>query len=192
MGRIWQLIGLPEPDPSAPPNAPIESAAPDDEREANDIQDFLPIEYIDRSIPPPILSEGEFPHTAISAGFKDLGAIRWNEGKEEVPGKRLIRHVLPDEKRHRLDTNGITRALESGSILFVDLSDLVHLDAHREACKRELVALSERIETPVFVLDEGETIFLVPGAGIAIDPEDHHLGVKMEQMPIEHEFDMEL
>jgi SepF-like predicted cell division protein (DUF552 family) len=92
--------------------------------------------------------------------------------------------MKPDEyDRIRLD--GIENELARGNMLLVDISSLAHMPAQKNICKRKVEDLGERMDIPVFALNENDSLLMVPGSGMRVDTTKHRLGMKdLEGLPI--------
>ena len=47
---------------------------------------------------------------------------------------------------HRLPIQGMHQRIQQGDTLIVDLRPLIHMDAHKDACRRQLRHLGEESE----------------------------------------------
>jgi hypothetical protein len=165
MANLWQFFGLPDPDVQTKPVKkevkPVikESKTPIPKQEVKETT---------------ITWRGAI--TPDGDKFHDLAESTWGKQTEVRQNLRGLRYITPDEK-HRLPIDGMEQRLSEGDILIVDLRNLVHMDAHQNACRRMLRELSDSLALPAFTLDEEEKILLLPGAGITIDISNHSLGL---------------
>ena len=114
-----------------------------------------------------------------SAGnrFHDLGEARWAERTSrmsERPNRRVI-YLEPDEL-HRLPLDGAEQNLSMGDMVIVDLNSLNHMPSQQSVCSRRVEGLGERMGLPVFALNEDDTLLMVAGAMMRVDPQKHKLG----------------
>ncbi len=161
MSNIYSFFGLPDP---------------------NDDSDSNEAEVVETPIPEPLpIPEAESP--LVIDRFHDLGEKKWRlwSAVHRAKPSLAIRYITPDHL-HRLPTNGMAHRLVAGDMVVVDLRDLKHMHAQQDACRRELSGMSEMLGAPVFSLDEGETLMLVPGAGSVVDITTHHLGIIDNEM----------
>lgn len=165
MANLWQFFGLPDPDAQTKPVK----------------KEVKPV--ITESKAP--ISKQDVKETAITwrgattpdgDKFHDLAESSWGKQTEVGGHLRGLRYITPDGK-YRLPIDGMEQRLSEGDILIVDLRNLVHMDAHQNACRRMLRELSDSLALPAFALDEEEKILLLPGAGITIDISNHSLGL---------------
>jgi len=165
MANLWQFFGLPDPDIQTKPvkkevkPVATESKAPIPKQEEKETT---------------ITWRGAI--TPDGDRFHDLAESTWGKRTEVRGNLRGLRYITPDEK-YRLPIDGMEQRLSDGDILIVDLRNLVHMDAHQNACRRMLRELSDSLALPAFTLDEEEKILLLPGAGITIDISNHSLGL---------------
>jgi hypothetical protein len=165
MANLWQFFGLPDPDAQAKPVK----------------KEVKPVITESKAVIP----KQEVKETAITwrgattpdgDKFHDLAESSWGKQTEVGGHLRGLRYITPDGK-YRLPIDGMEQRLSEGDILIVDLRNLVHMDAHQNACRRMLRELSDSLALPAFALDEEEKILLLPGAGITIDISNHSLGL---------------
>lgn len=180
MANLWQFFGLPDPDgpdknskknesPKSPPPPEVKDEPVPEPEIVN------PVEK-ERSKLINISSQWKGPTTPDGEMFHDLGDKTLKNRGPETIVQRGLRYIVPDE-RHRLPLEGMENRLIQGDVLIVDLRNLVHMDAHQNACRRLLRELADSMSLPAFSLDEEERILLMPGIGITIDINNHSLGL---------------
>ncbi len=173
MANLWQFFGLPDPDgpdkndkkrQKIPGNQPIRPEPiidkPVQSRKAPSVD-------MNRHWRGPITPDGE--------KFHDL-ALSSNKKSEPAEVNRGLRYVVPDDK-HRLPLEGMQQRLNGGDVLVVDLRNLIHMDAHQNACRRLLRELADSMKLPAFSLDEEERSLRMPWSGRSIDINNHSLGL---------------
>ncbi len=119
------------------------------------------------------------PRSNSRADFHDLGDNIWSERTERLTplAKRNVIYLTPDDY-HRIQLDGIENELARGNMLLVDISSLSHMPAQRDVCRRKVENLGERIDIPVFSLNENDSLLMVPGLGMRVDTTKHRLGMK--------------
>ena len=125
------------------------------------------------------------PRSNSGADFHDLGDILWSERTERLTplADRNVIYLKPDDY-HRIQLEGIENELARGNMLLVDISSLSHMPTQSDICKRKVENLGERIDIPVFSLNENDSLLMVPGIGMRVDTERHRLGMKdLEELP---------
>jgi len=91
--------------------------------------------------------------------------------------------MKPDEY-DRIQLDGIENDLARGNMLLVDISSLSHMPAQKNISKRKVEDLGERMNIPVFALNENDSLLMVPGSGMRVDTTKHRLGMKdLEELP---------
>ena len=174
MANLWQFFGLPDPDGPEKNNKKKDNPVTPETR---------PEPIIDEPIPkkshktPEKLGRWQGPTTPDGESFHDLGDKALKNRGPETTVQRGLRYIVPDD-RHRLPLEGMESRLNQGDVLIVDLRNLVHMDAHQNACRRLLRELADSMSLPAFSLDEEERILLMPGIGITIDINNHSLGLE--------------
>lgn len=180
MANLWQFFGLPDPDGPDKNSKKNESTKSPPKSETRD--EPVPEQSIEEPIskekskPNKIISQWKGPTTPDGEMFHDLGDKTLKNRGPEIIVQRGLRYIVPDE-RHRLPLEGMENRLIQGDVLIVDLRNLVHMDAHQNACRRLLRELADSMSLPAFSLDEEERILLMPGIGITIDINNHSLGL---------------
>ena len=76
---------------------------------------------------------------------------------------------------NRIPTRGITKRVNQGDTVIVDLRPLVHMDTHQNVCRRELKQMSDDIGVGVFALDAEDKLLLIPGNDVVVDVQSHEL-----------------
>ena len=169
MAKIWHFIGLPDPDEPADASTskldPKTSRISAEESHASGDQAELPIQ----------LDRWSGPVTPSGTPFHDLGdASNRAADSTTKPPTRSLRYVTPD-KTNRLPLHGMISRLNQGDVLFVNLSVMVHMDAHQRACRQSLRHLSNERNLPVFALDEEESLLMMAGRDVHIDVKRYEL-----------------
>jgi len=173
MANLWQFFGLPDPD--GPDKTGKKQKAPVDPPARPEPILDNPIQTKEKTL----VNENRLwkgPITPDGDKFHDL-ALSSSKKLEPAEVKRGLRYVVPDDK-HRLPLEGMQQRLDEGDVLVVDLRNLIHMDAHQNACRRLLRELADSMKLPAFSLDEEERILLMPGIGITIDINNHSLGLE--------------
>ncbi|MDP6333281.1 MAG: hypothetical protein QF479_01445 [Candidatus Poseidoniaceae archaeon] len=196
MANLWQFFGLPDPEGATDPKKKGRSSSsrakatkPQDDVNQQTlipIVDSVPGISITKAIPTPKQTspQKESNLVAVPAGWKgpvsadgepfhDLGVI--NSTRRSFPS-RALRYVAPDEKK-RIPTRGIGQRISTGDTVIVDLRNLVHMDAHQNACRRELKMMCEEIGVEVFSLDAEDKLLMIPGCDVIVDRGSNHLGI---------------
>jgi hypothetical protein len=195
MANLWQFFGLP--DPEGATNSKKKTKSSSSRSKSNKLQQddnqqtLIPVadsvpESPSTIEPSPELTStrGENTPLAIPDGWKgpvsadgepfhDLGVI--NSPRRSFPS-RALRYVAPDEKK-RIPTRGIGQRISKGDTVIVDLRSLVHMDAHQNACRRELKMMCEEIGVEVFSLDSEDKLLMIPGCDVVVDRGSNHLGI---------------
>jgi SepF-like predicted cell division protein (DUF552 family) len=78
---------------------------------------------------------------------------------------------------NRLPTRDISKRIQQGDTVVVDLRPLVHMDTHQNVCRRELKQLSDDVGVGVFALDAEDKLLLLPGNNVVVDVTGHELGL---------------
>ncbi len=198
MANLWQFFGLPNPegpnnsDKKSKPNSnkarmakaqedasqqtliPIEEEIDHSELEVQSdlpkIED-QPVNNHPNLVPIPPGWKG--PVSADGEPFHDLGVHK--STRRSFPS-RALRYVAPDEMK-RIPTRGIGKRIATGDTVIVDLRSLVHMDAHQNACRRELKMMCEEIGVEVFALDSEDKLLMIPGCDVIVDSGNNHLGL---------------
>ena len=113
------------------------------------------------------------PVSADGEPFHDLGVHK--STRRSFPS-RALRYVAPDEMK-RIPTRGIGKRISTGDTVIVDLRSLVHMDAHQNACRRELKMMCEELGVEVFALDSEDKLLMIPGCDVIVDRGNNHLGL---------------
>ena len=156
MVNLFKLLGLPDPNKTIP-----------------------------RIVKKNLGSANPGPITNSRADFHDLGDILWSERTERLTPQayRNIIYMKPDDY-DRIQLDGIENDLARGNMLLVDISSLSHMPAQKNICKRKVEDLGERMNIPVFALNENDSLLMVPGSGMRVDTTKHRLGMKdLEELP---------
>lgn len=189
MVSLWGFFGLPDPDgvqkPSQTNNKPVESQV--DVEDNTLTQSTLDTEQTE-SLQEPLneLAKITTNHTPIAAPqnwqgpvtgdgepFHDMGVQ--TQVRRSFP-TRALRYVSPDEMK-RIPTRGIAQRIANGDTVIVDLRGLVHMDAHQNACRRDLKMMTEEVGVGVFALDQEDKLLMIPGTDVMVDVGNHNLGI---------------
>ena len=198
MANLWQFFGLPNPEG---PNNTGKKSKPNSNKakmakaqEDASQQTLIPIEEgIVETVPEvqsnstntevlptnnhptlvPIPPGWKGPVSADGEPFHDLGVHK--STRRSFPS-RALRYVAPDEMK-RIPTRGIGKRISSGDTVIVDLRSLVHMDAHQNACRRELKMMCDELGVEVFALDSEDKLLMIPGCDVIVDRGNNHLGL---------------
>ncbi|RJU81901.1 MAG: hypothetical protein DWB99_05375 [Candidatus Poseidoniales archaeon] len=191
MANLWQFFGLPDPEGANNSKKKTKSKTTKPQEDVNQ-QTLIPIaepvpelqipaepQEIKQTNPlknnnlvaVPLGWKG--PISADGEPFHDLGVN--NSARRSFPS-RALRYVAPDEKK-RIPTRGIGQRISTGDTVIVDLRSLVHMDAHQNACRRELKMMCEEIGVEVFALDAEDKLLMIPGCDVIVDRGSNHLGL---------------
>ena len=85
-----------------------------------------------------------------------------------------LRYVTPNSM-NRLPLDSMIHRLYQGDVVVVDLSVMVHMDAHQRACRQSLRQLSSGRRMPIFALDDKESLLMLPGNNIHVDVSKYDL-----------------
>lgn len=195
MANLWQFFGLPDPEGATNSKKKVKSSSSktksnklqqdDNQQTLIPVVDSVPespstIEPLPEQNPtrggntPLAIPVGwKGPVSADGEPFHDLGVI--NSPRRSFPS-RALRYVAPDEKK-RIPTRGIGQRISKGDTVIVDLRSLVHMDAHQNACRRELKMMCEEIGVEVFSLDSEDKLLMIPGCDVIVDRGSNHLGL---------------
>ena len=190
MPSLWSFFGLPDPDGAEKPtNSTTKPAAKEPEANENNalsqstlnnkqpatVQeplDKLPkMDVRQNRVPIPPNWQG--PVTADGEPFHDLGVQ--NQARRSFPS-RALRYVSPDEMK-RIPTRGIAQRIANGDTVIVDLRELVHMDSHQNACRRDLKMMTDEVGVGVFSLDQEDKLLMIPGTDVIIDVGNYSLGI---------------
>ena len=198
MANLWQFFGLPNPEG---PNNTGKKSKPNSNKakmakaqEDASQQTLIPIEEgivetvqevqsnptnaevlstNNHPILVPIPPGWKGPVSADGEPFHDLGVHK--STRRSFPS-RALRYVAPDEMK-RIPTRGIGKRISSGDTVIVDLRSLVHMDAHQNACRRELKMMCDELGVEVFALDSEDKLLMIPGCDVIVDRGNNHLGL---------------
>ncbi len=190
MPSLWSFFGLPDPDGAEKPtNSASKPAAKEPEANENNalsqstlnneppatVQeplDKLPkMDVRQNRVPIPPNWQG--PVTADGEPFHDLGVQ--NQARRSFPS-RALRYVSPDEMK-RIPTRGIAQRIANGDTVIVDLRELVHMDSHQNACRRDLKMMTDEVGVGVFSLDQEDKLLMIPGTDVIVDVGNYSLGI---------------
>jgi len=190
MASLWNFFGLPDPDGSQKVTNPSSNAQAEETTvgEENQLtQSSLPTENVEVKPKPlnklpkveqnqnfvAVPSNWQGPVTADGEPFHDLGIQ--NQARRSFPS-RALRYVAPDDMK-RIPTRGIAQRIANGDTVIVDLRDLVHMDAHQNACRRDLKMMTDEVGVGVFALDREDKLLMIPGTDVIVDVGNHNLGI---------------
>ena len=190
MPSLWSFFGLPDPDgPEKPANSATKPVAKEPESNENNAlsQSTLnnekpatvqePLDKLPkmdaRKNRVPIPPNWEGPVTADGEPFHDLGVQ--NQARRSFPS-RALRYISPDEMK-RIPTRGIAQRIANGDTVIVDLRELVHMDSHQNACRRDLKMMTDEVGVGVFSLDQEDKLLMIPGTDVIVDVGNYSLGI---------------
>ena len=190
MPSLWSFFGLPDPDgPEKPANSstkPVTKEPESNENNAlsqstlNNEQPATVQEPLDklpkmdvRQNRVPIPPNWQGPVTADGEPFHDLGVQ--NQARRSFPS-RALRYISPDEMK-RIPTRGIAQRIANGDTVIVDLRELVHMDSHQNACRRDLKMMTDEVGVGVFSLDQEDKLLMIPGTDVIVDVGNYSLGI---------------
>ena len=191
MGNLWQFFGLP--DPEIVPPAVDKKPAPKRE-ESNLIQGKLIQDEVQVLAPdkltnkpskevvkPPkvtVISNSpkgwKGPTTPDGDAFHDMSMFKSTKKMGFLP--KALRYVCPDQM-HRLPLDSIGKRISEGDTIIVDIRPLIHMDAHKDACRRQLRRLGDDLGIAIFSLDDQDQLLLLPGRDVVVDISKHELGL---------------
>ena len=190
MPSLWSFFGLPDPDgPEKPANSATKPVVKEPESNENNAlsQSTLnneqpatvqePLEKLPkmdvRQNRVPIPPNWEGPVTADGAPFHDLGVQ--HQARRSFPS-RALRYISPDEMK-RIPTRGIAQRIANGDTVIVDLRELVHMDSHQNACRRDLKMMTDEVGVGVFSLDQEDKLLMIPCTDVIVDVGNYSLGI---------------
>ena len=124
----------------------------------------------------PIPPNWQGPVTADGEPFHDLGVQ--NQARRSFPS-RALRYISPDEMK-RIPTRGIAQRIANGDTVIVDLRELVHMDSHQNACRRDLKMMTDEVGVGVFSLDQEDKLLMIPGTDVIVDVGNYSLGINLK------------
>ncbi len=157
-GGFWQFFGLDPSERASSPAFQSTSAVPSVVQPATE------------AMPEPTAWRGEETHEGHR--FIDL-----DRGRTAPRSKanRAVRYIAPDPTG-RLPLQRMMSRVEEGDCLFIDLTGLVHMQAHQDALRSELRRLGQTTGVGAWALDIEDLLFLVPGVEVMMDTSKHMLG----------------
>jgi len=164
--KIWHFIGLPDPDENTErkKTKPVQKMNRISTPEENQIIEKKEI-VVQTQLPTKIQSwDGAV--TPKGEPFHDLG-VNFSNSKNDLPAKAL-RYVTPNSM-NRLPLDSMIQRLYQGDIVIVDLSIMVHMDAHQRACRQSLRQLSSERRMPIYSLDDKDCLLMLPGNNVQVD-----------------------
>ena len=170
--KIWEFIGLPDPDENSqrkkitPQQKMGRIVKPENTGAVEQIETTTQIQLPTKSL------NWDGPVTPDGEPFHDLG-FNTNNIKKDLPSNAL-RYVTPNSM-NRLPLDSMIHRLYQGDVVVVDLSVMVHMDAHQRACRQSLRQLSSGRGMPIFALDDKESLLMLPGNNIHVDVSKYDL-----------------
>tara|TARA_B100001250_G_scaffold357258_1_gene332878 strand:+ start:258 stop:839 length:582 start_codon:yes stop_codon:yes gene_type:complete len=189
MANLWSFFGLPDPDGVIQKPKKVKSQnnttsadqtlsiteqqliTPVEEGDATGTKIVVPTLESTKKIPVPPNWKG--PISADGEPFHDLGEPHLS--RRSFPS-RALRYVSPDEMK-RIPTRGIAQRISNGDTVIVDLRSLVHMDAHQNACRRDLKMMSQEVGVGIFALDAEDKLLMIPGSDVIVDLGNYQLGL---------------
>ncbi len=172
MGRkIWEFIGLPDPDKNTVQKKVVPSQKMNRITKPENPESIEEDEVVPKQLPNKSLN-WDGPLTPEGDPFHDLGFNTYNT-KNELPSKAL-RYVTPNSM-NRLPLDSMVSRLYQGDVVIVDLSVMVHMDAHQRACRQSLRQLSNERRMPIFSLDDKDCLLMLPGNNVRVDVSKYDL-----------------
>jgi len=189
MANLWSFFGLPDPDgviqkpkkvksenntaiaDQTPSITEQQIITPVEERDATGTKIVVPSLENTKKIPVPPNWKG--PISADGEPCHDLGEPHL--ARRSFPS-RALRYVPPDEMK-RIPTRGIAQRISNGDTVIVDLRSLVHMDAHQNACRRDLKMMSQEVGVGIFALDAEDKLLMIPGSDVIVDLGNYQLGL---------------
>ena len=190
MVSLWGFFGLPDPEgvqkvsqadttPAASqtdsePKAALTQSTLDTEQTKPVQEPLSELPKVESAhVPVPIPHNWQGPVTADGEPFHDMGVQ--NQARRSFP-TRALRYVSPDEMK-RIPTRGIAQRVANGDTVIVDLRDLVHMDSHQNACRRDLKMMTDEVGVGVFALDQEDKLLMIPGSDVIVDVGNYNLGI---------------
>jgi hypothetical protein len=191
MGNLWQFFGLPDPEiiPQTVVKNPVQNKLENILVQRKLIQDEAQVIPTGKSLiktqkasvnPPTItvttnLPKGwKGPTTPDGDAFHDMSMHKSTQKSNFLP--KALRYVCPDQM-HRLPLDSIGKRISEGDTIIVDIRPLIHMDAHKDACRRQLRRLGDDLGIAIFALDDQDQLLLLPGRDVVVDISKHELGL---------------
>ena len=205
MGNLWQFFGLPDPEIASPAvakksvkkketnnliqgkliqqeklSAPPEKIVVETKQELVKPQQKILNPQQEIVKPPKIIIKNNSPKgwkgptTPDGDAFHDMSMIKSTKKRFYLP--KALRYVCPDQM-HRLPLDQIGKRISEGDTIIVDIRPLIHMDAHKDACRRQLRRLGDDLGIAIFALDEQDQLLLLPGRDVVVDISKHELGL---------------
>ena len=191
MGNLWQFFGLPDPEIVAPS---VDKKPAPKREESNLVQGKLIPDQLQVITPekltnklqkevvkPPKVTVSRNspkgwrgPTTPDGDAFHDMSMLKSTKRMGFLP--RALRYVCPDQM-HRLPLDSIGKRISEGDTIIVDIRPLIHMDAHKDACRRQLRRLGDDLGIAIFALDDQDQLLLLPGRDVVVDISKHELGL---------------
>ncbi len=191
MGNLWQFFGLPDPEIVAPS---VDKKPAPKREESNLVQGKLIPDQLQVITPekltnklqkevvkPPKVTVSsnspkgwKGPTTPDGDAFHDMSMLKSTKRMSFLP--RALRYVCPDQM-HRLPLDSIGKRISEGDTIIVDIRPLIHMDAHKDACRRQLRRLGDDLGIAIFALDDQDQLLLLPGRDVVVDISKHELGL---------------
>ena len=191
MGNLWQFFGLPDPEivtPAVvkkPPQKKVENTLIQGKLIPGEVQkvpaDKLLTKTQKTNVNPPKITVSsnapkgwKGPTTPDGDAFHDMTMLKSIQKRHFLP--KALRYVCPDQM-HRLPLDSIGKRISEGDTIIVDIRPLIHMDAHKDACRRQLRRLGDDLGIAIFALDEQDQLLLLPGRDVVVDINKHELGL---------------
>jgi hypothetical protein len=191
MGNLWQFFGLPDPEIATPTvvKKPVQEKVQNPLIQDKLIKDETQLIPTDKPVtkpqkesvtPPKITVRANEPKgwrgptTPDGDAFHDMSMLKSTQKMNYLP--KALRYVCPDQM-HRLPLDSIGKRISEGDTIIVDIRPLIHMDAHKDACRRQLRRLGDDLSIAIFALDDQDQLLLLPGRDVVVDISKHELGL---------------
>ena len=191
MGNLWQFFGLPDPEIASPAvvKKPVQEKVQNTLIQGTLIKDETQLIPPDKPMtklqketvrPPKITVRANEPKgwrgptTPDGDAFHDMSMLKSTQKMNYLP--KALRYVCPDQM-HRLPLDSIGKRISEGDTIIVDIRPLIHMDAHKDACRRQLRRLGDDLGIAIFALDDQDQLLLLPGRDVVVDISKHELGL---------------
>ena len=191
MGNLWQFFGLPDPEIVSPAvvKKPVQEKVQNPliqgkliKDETQEIPADNPLTKPQKASVKPSKSTvrtntpkgWKGPTTPDGDAFHDMSMLKSTQKMSYLP--KALRYVCPDQM-HRLPLDSIGKRISEGDTIIVDIRPLIHMDAHKDACRRQLRRLGDDLGIAIFALDDQDQLLLLPGRDVVVDISKHELGL---------------
>ncbi len=191
MGNLWQFFGLPDPEIATPTEVKkhVQKEMENTLIQGKLIKDVAQVIPTEKPInklqkvsvnPPKITVRNNAPKgwrgptTPDGDAFHDMSMAKSAQKRSFLP--KALRYVCPDQM-HRLPLDSIGKRISEGDTIIVDIRPLIHMDAHKDACRRQLRRLGDDLGIAIFALDDQDQLLLLPGRDVVVDITKHELGL---------------